>query len=240
MHAGFGRGKGESYIIPTTRAFAIGVRSSDTIYVTTMKIEEFGSYGAHPETYVWDAPIETLSVEVEQGPTEVTPTRLPVDATFRHDSTTYIFRWSDIKGSNDIHHGRLVILRAKPKGGQEYTFYMRQLKTWGWSGISAPILYRVSGNAAGFKLDNFAPSLAGGLRRNRRSEKIAFLALNALMTVYSNPDTTSGKRALSLGAVFDAGGWVQLGWSYSFEAKEPSLVIGLRPEALRTLISLPK
>jgi hypothetical protein len=132
----------------------------------------------------------------------------------------------------------LKVTVRPPASGEEYTYYFQSQKPWAFSGVSSPVLLRVRGNAALFKLDNLAPSIAAGVRRNFSNDTFPFIAFNPILTVWSREDDSEGNGfSLALGGEVDVSGYFQIGTSYQFKEKKAYLIFGLRPEMLYRLTS---
>jgi hypothetical protein len=139
----------------------------------------------------------------------------------------------DLRQVGGIQHNELITLSLTSAGGERAAAYLRSYRSMSFTGIRSPVLMRASGTAAGFRLENFAPSLAGGLQRNFASRDFSYLSGNALLTVYTLPES---EYALSVGGVIDLGGFLQVGPTYHTRDKQWNLVIGTRPEFLFGLI----
>lgn len=136
-------------------------------------------------------------------------------------------------------HNQVIRVQVTPPGSQTtHDFYLQHQQPVAFSGFSAPILLRVTGNAGAFQLENLAPSLASGIRFNTGRNSVPYVALNALGTVLTTPASAERPAttfAAAVGAVTDVSGVLQVGWTYSFKAKQGYMVLGLRPELLYRL-----
>ena len=150
----------------------------------------------------------------------------------------------DIKG--EIDDNRIIKLEyIKPGTLDTSTYFFRYKKPVTFSGFSSPVLLRLSGQAAGFHLQNLAPSVATGVRWNNPFglESVSYTDLNGLVTVAAVPpaDNTQVAKsttfALALGPEFDFAGVIQVGGTYQFKEQKWFLVVGLRPEILYRLTS---
>jgi len=111
-------------------------------------------------------------------------------------------------------------------------FFRIQKKYSFFTGFSSPILFRVSGNAAGFNLNSISPSLGFNfVQRNFSNTHFDHLSLDMLVTITSYPEDLkdSYQYTMAVGGVVDFGGYIQLGSSYSFLEKKPYLVVGIKP-----------
>lgn len=111
-------------------------------------------------------------------------------------------------------------------------FFKIQKKYSFFSGFSSPILFRVSGNAAGFNLNSISPSLGFNfIQRNFSNTIFDHLSMDMLVTITSYPADLkdSYQYTMAIGGVVDFGGYFQVGSSYSFLEKKPYLVIGIKP-----------
>lgn len=111
-------------------------------------------------------------------------------------------------------------------------FFKIQKKYSFFTGFSSPILFRVSGNAAGFNLNSISPSLGFNfIQKNFSNINFDHISLDMLVTVTSYPEglDESYQYTMALGGVVDFGGYIQVGSSYSFLEKKPYLVIGIKP-----------
>lgn len=111
-------------------------------------------------------------------------------------------------------------------------FFKIQKKYSFFTGFSSPILFRVSGNAAGFNLNSISPSLGFNfVQRNFSNTNFDHLSLDMLVTVTSYPEDLkdSYQYTMAVGGVIDFGGYIQIGSSYSFLEKNPYLVVGIKP-----------
>ncbi len=111
-------------------------------------------------------------------------------------------------------------------------FFKIQKKYSFFTGFSSPILFRVSGNAAGFNLNSISPSLGFNfIQRNYSNTNFDHISLDMLVTITSYPEDLkdSYQYTMALGGVVDFGGYIQVGSSYSFLEKKPYLVIGIKP-----------
>lgn len=136
-------------------------------------------------------------------------------------------------GQFAILNGDAIMVSAASEDGQQAQVFLRARKPSSFTGVTSPLLMRASGKASGFKLENLAPSLAGGIQWNFDSNGFRHVGLNGLLTVYTLPDS---EYALSLGAVLDLGGYFQVGPTYHMGEKQWNLLVGVRPEFLIGLI----
>jgi hypothetical protein len=130
-------------------------------------------------------------------------------------------------------HNEAVTIAATTVDDYTARGYLEMQRRWALSGITSPVLMRVTGTAAGFRLENFAPSIAAGLRHNFDSKGFRYASVNGLLTVYSLPDE---EYALSVGGIADFSGFLQIGPTYHMKDKNWYLVLGIRPEVLFGLI----
>jgi hypothetical protein len=146
---------------------------------------------------------------------------------------------SSLLDPHDLGNNYLLrVVVAPPGSGYEANYYFQHKQPWAFSGVSAPILLRVTGSAAEFSLDNLAPSIAAGIRRNTENSKFPFIALNPLLSVWSvKKDDGSSAFSLALGGVVDISGYLQLGASHQFKDHKTYFIFGLRPEVLYGLTS---
>lgn len=128
-----------------------------------------------------------------------------------------------------IDHADPITIAVTTSGGQPAQVWLEARQNYTFTGVISPVLMRATGKASGFRLSNLAPSLAGGMQRNFNSDSFKHLGLNALVTVYTLPES---EYALSVGGVLDLGGWAQLGATYHTREEEWNMVIGTRPEFL--------
>jgi hypothetical protein len=136
-------------------------------------------------------------------------------------------------GQFDTEHNEVITIVAGTDANHIGRSYLQIQQPWSFAGVTSPVLLRASGKASGFSLENLAPSLAAGVRRNFDVRRFPYVAANALVTVYSLPED---EYALSLGGVLDLSGYLQVGPTYHLEEKEWFLVLGVRPEVLFGLI----
>jgi len=111
-------------------------------------------------------------------------------------------------------------------------FFRIQKKYSFFTGFSSPVLFRVSGNAAGFNLNSISPSLGlNFVQRNFSNTHFDHLSLDLLLTVTNYPENVndSYQYTMAVGSVIDFGGYLQVGTSYSFLEKKPYLVVGIKP-----------
>lgn len=111
-------------------------------------------------------------------------------------------------------------------------FFRIQKKYSFFTGFSSPVLFRVSGNAAGFNLNSISPSLGlNFVQRNFSNTHFDHLSLDLLLTVTNYPENVndSYQYTMAVGGVIDFGGYLQVGTSYSFLEKKPYLVVGIKP-----------
>jgi hypothetical protein len=134
----------------------------------------------------------------------------------------------------DVPHDALIEVTGTTESGISATSFFRYTKRTSWSGIGSPILLRASGKAAGFRVENLAPSISSGIQFNRTSRQLPFIGINGLVTVFEHPETED--YALSLGADVDLSGLLQLGSTYRFDEKKWFLVVGTRFEILSALL----
>ena len=116
-----------------------------------------------------------------------------------------------------------VVMTAFFKTQKKYSFF---------TGFSSPILFRVSGNAAGFNLNSISPSLGFNfIQRNFGNTNFEQLSLDLLVTITSYPENLqdSFQYTMAFGGVVDFGGYIQVGSSYSFLEKNAYFVIGIKP-----------
>lgn len=117
----------------------------------------------------------------------------------------------------------VVVMTAFFKIQKKYSFI---------NGFSSPVLFRVSGNAAGFNLNSISPSLGINLlQRNFSNNNFDHISLDVLLTITSYPQNLnqSYQYTMATGAVVDFGGYIQVGSSYSYLEKKSYLVLGIKP-----------
>lgn len=139
---------------------------------------------------------------------------------------------------SDLQHVQnqsLISIGAETKGMQKYaSTYFVYRKPVSFTGIGSPVLLRLSGKASGFKIANFAPAISLGGQLNVNSNTMKFIGVNALLSIFSLPNSDTYSMAGGLDA--DFGGLLQVGEVYHFDQKKWFFVIGTRPEILSTFI----
>lgn len=176
----------------------------------------------------------TLSVQVAQDRSvrgdKWSDVEVPGDWT---NPNGFVARVGDIGAPDD----RLVKFSVTADSAASCHYFVRVRVPGQWSGITAPVLLRATGNAGAFQLDNLAPSVATGYRWNLRYPNFSFVAANAIVTIFSLPSEANQPRTYSLaaGLAFDLAGWLQVGGSYQFKNHKTYLIFGLRPEMLAAL-----
>jgi hypothetical protein len=140
----------------------------------------------------------------------------------------------DVAHDDDV---RLTIQSGAVKG-QYYFVYEISHE---WSGISSPVLYNANARNHGLQFSNFAPSTASGIRWNHSDgSTFPYVALNGLLTMSAIPGAKAGDPTTysgALGLLLDMGGYVQVGWAYSFVSSSGNAVVGVRPEVLCRLLA---
>jgi hypothetical protein len=208
---------------PTTAADAPPVRIYSTLRVRNTKAGlTFGP--------------PTLQVATTAAPFSLSDFKganLPLQATQPDASGWYNIPLRAVQGNID--NQRLVRVVVPRKQGattvDSAVYYLTYVKRWRWfNGITAPVLYRVNGNAGGFALANFAPSVAFGPRTFFGGGAHQFVGFNGMVTVYQSTETQQRPFSLGLGGILDIGGWVQAGMNYQFKDRRGYFVLGVRPE----------
>lgn len=129
---------------------------------------------------------------------------------------------------------RIIALKKSDNSVLMEGYFKVQKRFSFFKGFSSPVLFRVTGNPAGFNLYSISPSLGlNFIKWNFNNENFENISLDLLVTVTSYPknqDTAeSYQYTMAVGGVIDLGGYIQLGPSYSFLEKKTYLVIGIKP-----------